>query len=216
MFAGHLGASLALASTERRVNVGVFIAAGLGLDLLLWAFVLLGWEVVTIPAAFASTHQPEFVFPYSHGLFASLVWSALVGGVALARDRMLPGRRWRAAALLAAAVFSHWLLDGLVHRPEMHLLGGSSPVVGLGLWQHMPTALTVEATVALGGLWLFGAGCSLSRGRRVGGTALSLLVLAFTILGMTIAPAPPSASAMAGSSLVTITVVCVIAYGIGR
>ena len=32
MFAGHLGVGLALGRAERRVNVGVFIAAGLLLD----------------------------------------------------------------------------------------------------------------------------------------------------------------------------------------
>jgi hypothetical protein len=44
MFAGHVGAGLAIALAERRVNVGVVIAAALLLDLLLWLFVLLGWE----------------------------------------------------------------------------------------------------------------------------------------------------------------------------
>ena len=65
------------------MNVGVFVVAALLLDLVLWLFVLLGWESVTIPANFANTHQPEFVFPYSHGLVASVVWSALAGTAAL-------------------------------------------------------------------------------------------------------------------------------------
>ena len=68
MFAGHVGAGLAIAGAERRLNVGVFIAAALLLDLVLWVFVLLGWESVAIPADFAHTHQAAFVFPYSHGL----------------------------------------------------------------------------------------------------------------------------------------------------
>ena len=77
MFAGHIGTALAIGRAERAVNVGVFIAAALLLDFLLWLFVLLGWESVAIPANFANAHQPEFVFPYSHGLLASLIWSAL-------------------------------------------------------------------------------------------------------------------------------------------
>ena len=43
MFAGHVGAALAIGRAERRVNVGVFIAAALFLDALLWLFVLVGW-----------------------------------------------------------------------------------------------------------------------------------------------------------------------------
>jgi hypothetical protein len=47
--------------------VGVLAAAALLLDVVLWLLVLIGWESVTIPADFAGTHQPVFVFPYSHG-----------------------------------------------------------------------------------------------------------------------------------------------------
>ena len=39
MFAGHVGAALVIGRAERRVNVGVFIAAALLLDLLLWLFI---------------------------------------------------------------------------------------------------------------------------------------------------------------------------------
>ena len=70
MFAGHIGAALAIGRAERGLNVGLFIAAALLLDFLLWTFVLMGWESVAIPADFAATHQAEFVFPYSHGLLA--------------------------------------------------------------------------------------------------------------------------------------------------
>ncbi|NML46394.1 hypothetical protein HHL11_21780 [Ramlibacter sp. G-1-2-2] len=63
MFAGHVGAALALGRMERRVNVAWFVLAALLLDVLLWLFVLLGWEAVTIPADFAQRHQPEFHFP---------------------------------------------------------------------------------------------------------------------------------------------------------
>lgn len=63
MFAGHVGAAMAIGRAERRVNVGVFIFAAFLLDFALWTFVLLGWECVTIPANFNATHQPQFVFP---------------------------------------------------------------------------------------------------------------------------------------------------------
>ncbi len=83
MFAGHIGFALIAARVEPRVNVGVLAAASLLLDLLLWLFVLSGWESVIIPTDFQQTHQPEFVFPYSHGLSASIAWSALSGALIL-------------------------------------------------------------------------------------------------------------------------------------
>lgn len=216
MFAGHVGAALAIGRAERRVNVGVFVFAALLLDVVLWLFVFLGWESLTIPPNFASTHQPEFVFPYSHGLLASIGWSALAGAVAFLWHPRLMKVKLRAAALVSAAVFSHWLLDALVHVPELPITGANSMKVGYGLWQSMPMALAAEAFIAVGGLYLFVSGTSLSRARKLWLTVLCLLVLAFTVVGMTVAPPPPSAIAMAASSLVAIIVVCALAGWLGR
>lgn len=216
MFAGHVGAALAIGRAERRVNVGVFIAAALLLDIVLWIFVLLGWESVTIPADFASSHQVAFDFPWSHGLAAGGAWSVLSALAAWAAYSRLGPARWRAAALVAAAVFSHWLLDALVHQPELPIAGAASYKVGLGLWQNLPIALIVEAAVVAAGLFLFVPGSRLSRRTSIGLAALCIVILAFTVLGMTIAPPPPSAQAMAASSLMTLIVVCALACWLGQ
>ena len=216
MFAGHVGAGLAIGSAERRVNVGVFIAAALLLDGVLWLLVLLGWEQVAIPADFIRTHQPDFVFPYSHGLVASLVWSAIAGAVAFVGCARLPAARARVAALVAAAVFSHWLLDALVHQPELPLAGATSTAVGLGLWRHMFVALAVEAAIVGTGLLLFIRGNRLPRGKLLALVTLTIIILVFTVVGMTIAPAPPSAQAMAGSSLATLAVISALVVWLGR
>lgn len=215
MFAGHIGAALAIARAERRVNVGIFVVAALLLDLLLWVFVLLGWESVSIPADFADTHQAEFVFPYSHGLLASLIWSALAGILGFAVYST--GRKnWRLAAFIAVAVLSHWVLDALVHQPELALIGSGSRLVGLGLWNNMPVALMLEAVIVTGGLCLFIPAAGLARPRSVTLVALTVLAMVFTAVGMTAAPAPPSATAMAGGSLATLALVCAVAWWCGR
>jgi hypothetical protein len=216
MFAGHVGAALAIGRAERRVNIGVIVFAALLLDVVLWLLVLLGWESITIPPNFASTHQAEFVFPYSHGLLASIAWSALAGAATFIWYRRLKERKLRAAVLVGTAVFSHWLLDGLVHAPELPLAGAVSTKVGLGLWQSMPVALVAEALILVVGLCLFVSGASLSRVKKFCLAALSLLTLAFTVAGMTVAPPPPSVIAMAASSLVTIVVVCALSCWFGR
>jgi hypothetical protein len=216
MFAGHIGAALALGGAERRINLGVFVLAALWLDLVLWLFVLLGWESVVIPASFTSKHQPEFVFPYSHGLLAAVGWSALAGAATLLAYPQLGAAKRRAALWVALAVFSHWLLDALVHAPELPLAGEDSAKLGLGLWHAMPLALAVEGLVAVLGLWLFLSAAGLSRGRKVGLALLTVVTLAFTIAGMTVAPPPPSVSAMAASSLGIILAVAALAGWLGR
>lgn len=216
MFAGHVGAALALGRAERRVSVGALVAAALLLDIVLWLSVLIGWESVIIPANFSSTHQPEFVFPYSHSLVASLVWSVLAAAGAWAAYARLGSARTRAATLIAAAVFSHWLLDALVHRPEMHLLGATSRAVGLALWDHMPVALLMEAAIVVVGIVLFLTGSRLPRAKSVTLAVLTLVILAFTVVGMTLAPPPPSTLAMAGSSLIALVAVCALFAWLGR
>ena len=215
MFAGHIGVALAAARVEPRVNVGMFAAASLLLDLLLWLFILFGWESVAIPADFPQTHQPEFVFPYSHGLFASVVWSTLAGAFVFLLSKSRVSEKSRSAFLVAGVVFSHWLLDALVHRPELPITGAASHQVGLGLWNNMPVALVVEAVLVFVGTLLFFPGCGLSRPKKLALAVLSLLVLAFTVVGMTVAPPPPSATAMAGSSLGTVVLVCVLIGWLG-
>lgn len=216
MFAGHVGVGLALGRTERRVNVIVFIAAALLLDMVLWLFVLMGWESAILPADFARTHQPQFMFPYSHGLLAALGWSAFAGMAAFAAYGHLGPARTRVAAGVAAAVFSHWLLDALVHRPEMPLAGAGSLKVGAGLWQNMPVAMAVEASIVVVGLCLFLPGCHLTRGKQTALAMLMLVVLGFTVVGMTLAPPPPSPQVMAASSLAVLALVCALVGWLAR
>lgn len=216
MFAGHVGVAMALGRVERRVNLGVFVACALLLDFLLWLFILLGWESVSIPSDFAGTHQPDYVFPYSHGLLAAVVWATVAGMLAVPMYSRLEKAKWRIALLVAAAVFSHWPLDALVHRPELPLVNGKSVEVGLGLWNNMPFALAVEAAIVALGMYLYLPRSGLARGKSIALALLSLLILAFTMIGMTIAPPPPSAMAMAGSSLITLMVVCAAFAWLGR
>ena len=216
MFAGHVGAALAIGRAERRVNAGALVFAALLLDFLLWLFILLGWESATIPADYARTHLVAFVFPYSHGLVAAIAWSAFAGACMFVLHPGSIDARRRLGLFVAAAVFSHWLLDALVHVPEMPLVGSGPAKLGLGLWQNMPLALGVEGLVLVAGFWLFVTGRQLSKARTVGLGVLATLLLAFTVVGMTVAPAPPSVDAMALSSLITVTVVSVLVGWLAR
>jgi hypothetical protein len=216
MFAGHVGAGLLLGRGARDVNVGAFVIAALLLDLLLWCFVLAGFESATLLADFRSTHQASFVFPWSHGLLAACAWSLLAAVTAAALLRPGATARFRVAALIAAAVFSHWLLDALVHVPELPLVGPESAKFGLGLWRHMPAALIIESILMAAGLWFYLLGSDWTRARARALGSLCVVLLIFTIAGMTVAPPPPSVTAMAASSLLTLVAVCGFVLWLGR
>ena len=91
--------------------------------------------------------------PWSHGLFMSVVWSLLVGIIIyiLRHDR-------RTAIIMSMVVMSHWFLDFIVHPPELPLLFGNSPKVGLGLSttpQGLRIEFIIEGVMMLSGLILY-------------------------------------------------------------
>jgi len=55
---------------------------------------------------------------------------------------------------LALAVFSHWLLDFVVHRPDRPLYDNAKKV-GLGLWNCPLTAFSLEAVLLIGAILLY-------------------------------------------------------------
>src|ERR1700737_3463091 len=61
----------------------------------------------------------------------------------------------KAAFILGACVLSHWILDLVVHRPDLPLYPGSSQKFGLGLWNSLPATLMVECIFFFGGLMLY-------------------------------------------------------------
>ena len=196
MFIGHLGVGLALKKAEPRFNLGWLFLAVMLPDVMLWLFVLAGVESVQIPADYATRRYLTFVFPYSHGLVAVIGWSVL----AYLAGKMIRGLQ--AGGVLALGVFSHFVLDWLVHPPELPLAGEHTLLVGLGLWQYLPLALFLEAGLLAGGTWLYyrttrGEGF---RGRYGMGLFLGLLA-GCAIGGQLFGPPPPSIGQLAGSSL---------------
>jgi membrane-bound metal-dependent hydrolase YbcI (DUF457 family) len=99
---------------------------------ILWApFVLLGIEGLRIVPGFTRSNALDLYYmPYTHSLVAALLWSG-VGSLAY----QLPARpsQPRASAIVGVAVFSHWVLDFIVHVPDLPLYDNSAKV-GLGLW----------------------------------------------------------------------------------
>src|SRR3954470_20635291 len=128
MFAGHYGAGLGAKAAERRVPLWVLFLAVQLLDIVWAVLVLLDVERVTVVPGLldASDYSFEF-YPWSHSLTAAVGWSVL----AYAAVRLVAPIAWRssrAALVVAAAVFSHWPLDLIVHRSDMPLLGNTGKV----------------------------------------------------------------------------------------
>ncbi len=133
---GHFAIGFAAKPTAPEVPIWVFLLASWFLDVLSYAFEALGLEKFAVS-------QTDFVqgvqilvpgsVPYSHGLVMSIIWSIIFGAVAYIffRDR-------RVSVILGLVVFSHWILDLIVHPPDLPIFLEGSPLLGLGLWTSGP------------------------------------------------------------------------------
>lgn len=131
MYAGHFAAGLALKAKKPEAPAwGILLGIGL-LDLLFGPFVILGIERVSLTPGIAPGFRLDFI-DWSHSLVMAVVWSFLFGALFLRWGRPV-------AAVMAAAVFSHFLLDLPMHPPDLALWPGSAAHLGLGLWRALPT-----------------------------------------------------------------------------
>mgnify|MGYP001819539892 FL=1 len=152
MFVGHYAASLALKKFESRASLGVLFLGVQFVDILFFPFVLLGIERINIIENYTeSTHFQLEYMPYTHSLVGSALWA--VGAYALFRWIIV--KNHTVALVVALAVFSHWLLDWLVHTPDLPFLTDASAKLGLGLWNNAIATYILEAALLLGALWIY-------------------------------------------------------------
>jgi hypothetical protein len=204
MFVGHYGVSFAAKRFAPVIPLwALFIAVQL-LDVFWAPFVLLGIEKVRIvPGITASNPLDLYYMPYTHSLLAALLWSA--AALLVCRWFITWGRVGKAALVLALAVFSHWILDLIVHRPDLPLYDNTAKV-GLGLWNVPAVAFALEAALLFGGMWLyFGTGV-VRRLRLVIFGLVMLAIQAYVFFG----PPPVSDKAAAVTALASYAVLAAV------
>jgi hypothetical protein len=198
MFVGHYGVSFAAQRMNRRIPLWALFIAVQFLDVLWAPLILLGIEKVRIvPGITASNPLDLYYMPYTHSLLAAVVWSALGYGL----YRLWRGPAGGAATLVGLAVFSHWILDLVVHRPDLPLYDNTAKV-GLRLWNQPALAFGLEAALLFGGMSLFLRG---RPGRKTGMMIFGIIMLAIQAL-VFFGPPPASDSAAAITAL--------LAYGL--
>ena len=212
MFLGHYGVALALKRAEPKLSLGTLFLAVQLCDVLWGAFLLLGWEHVRIVTDGSSLLPFEFYdYPISHSLVGTLVWSVVAAALYYSWPTRDTTRHWQAAALVGLAVFSHFVLDVLVHLPDLPLSGNDSPKLGLGLWKHPLTVMVMEL-VSLGlGLTVYVALRSHRHPVRPVRLTVLVLVLVGTYLASQYGPPPPSVTIVALSDIVLLLAVAALA-----
>ena len=197
MFIGHFGLGFGAKRAAPGVSLGTLFLACQFADLLWPTLVLFGVEQVEVQPGVTQMTPLNFVsYPYSHSLLALCGWGVVFGVVYLVVRRT----RASAAVTLALLVVSHWVLDFIVHRPDLPLTLHGSARVGLGLWSSIPATMAVEGLIFAGGIAVY-TRATVPRD-RIGSIGLWSLVvfLAVVYLANSFGPPPPSAAAVAWSA----------------
>ena len=153
MITGHFGLAAAVKSAEKPVPLWALMLATVWLDVLFTPLFLAGVETIhDVPGTDGGYGDGIIHADYTHSLIGALIIAAVTG--------WLCARVWnrRTGVVLGAVVFSHWLLDLLVHRADLPILPGNLghlPRLGLGLWQYHALTATIEALLLLGGAALY-------------------------------------------------------------
>ncbi len=193
MFVGHFGVGFGAKAAAPRASLGTLFLASQLVDLLWATFLLLGLESVRIRPGITRVTPLDFEsYPLSHSLLLVAGWAVLFG--------LVYGlfRRYPAGAFVTAGcVVSHWLLDLVVHRPDLPLTPAGTVKVGLGLWSSLPGTLAVEFLLLAGGAALYARSTrATDRFGRYGFWGL-VGFLAAAYASNLMSPAPPSVAAIA-------------------
>lgn len=211
MFLGHFGAGMVGKRAAPGVSLGTLFLAVQFVDLLWPTLLLLGIERVTIDPGNTAITPLDFVsYPVSHSLLMVALWGAAFGLV-----YWMVRKDLRGAVVLSVAVFSHWLLDLVVHAPDLPLIPGGGPKVGLGLWNSVPATLILEGLLFATGVAVYAKATRAQN--RVGAYGFwGLIVFLVVIYAMNLfGPPPPSVAAIAWAGQLQWLLV-IWAYWIGR
>ncbi len=151
MFVGHYAAALAAKAIEPKAPLWT-LAAGCQLVDIGWsAFIIAGVERASVDPSLPGSSLILEHMPWTHSLPMTFVWSA---GAALLALALLRLPLW-ASIIVGLTVASHWLLDLVVHRPDLELWFGGEKV-GFALWNYPVPEQAVEiGLLALaGGAWI--------------------------------------------------------------
>jgi hypothetical protein len=180
------------------VPVAVLVAGAYLADLLWPVFLLAGIERVRIVPGLMRLSSLDFVaYPWSHSLVMLVAWGALAGGLyaRIARDA-------RGGVVVSLAVVSHWVLDLIVHRPDLPIVPGGARF-GFGLWNVPAATIPLESLVFVTGVILY---LRATRARGLWGH-VSFWSLTLAFAGLYVAdlgaPPPPSPELLARFGLLS-------------
>lgn len=212
MFAGHLGAGLALKKIDKKTNLGWFFLSALFADILFWILTLAGIEKGIIPEDYNTKHFLTFVYPYSHSLISTIILSLITFFAArlFTKDN-------KTSFAISLGILSHFILDLIVHIPDLPLISNDSVKIGFGLWNNILIASIAEFLITISGLYIYlKATKPLTKAGKFGIPVLIIIIAIISLTGQMFSPKPENINQAALSSLTTIAMVIILSFWLDK
>ena len=146
MFIGHYGLGFMIKRKFKEIPLWILFLSVQLMDIVAFILVFFGVEKV----AYKNSDNPFFRnnldLPYSHSLIGALLLSAILYLILMIINR----KSW--ALIAALCVLSHWVIDFIVHTPDLSIFFGYIKT-GLGLWTYPYLSFGLEIILVLTG-WL--------------------------------------------------------------
>jgi len=191
MVIGHFGVGFGAKRFAPRISLGTLFIAVQWADLLWPVLLLFDVERVEVQKGNPKIPLNFTYYPITHSLLMGMFWGFCFGLL-----YWLTRKNVRNAIALGVCVVSHWVLDLIVHRPDLPLFPDDSDKVGFGLWNYPLLAILIEAAIFITGLVLY---LKTTRARRRSGNwGLWLLVVLLVLnqVAGAVSPMPSSGHAI--------------------
>jgi hypothetical protein len=152
MFVGHCGVWFAAKDAVRNVPHWGWPIAEQWLEVVWSVLALVGIEKLRIVPGFTEANSFGLNYlPYTQSLPGSIALSLIFGSIVAL---FATGVRKTTILLVAAASFSHWILDLVVHTPDLPLYDNPAKV-SCGLWRAVAFSFPLELVVLGVGAWVY-------------------------------------------------------------
>lgn len=150
MFIGHYAPAFVAATHPKAPGLGTLFVAAQLVDIAFFAFLPLGIEQMRVVPGISVMNPMDLNhMPWTHSLLGAACWATGFGLLVRAITK-----NSAAGALASLVVLSHWLLDLLVHVPDL-TIAGAPPKLGFGLWNHPLVEMPLELALLGGAMLLY-------------------------------------------------------------
>ncbi|RDU37863.1 permease [Neobacillus piezotolerans] len=151
MFAGHFGVAAVVKSKTPELPIWSLLVSTQLLDIAFIPFNLAGKESIE-PIGDGGYAQMMIYAFYTHSFIGAMLLSILAGFLAV--------EFWgkKSGVIIGTVAFSHWVLDLIVHRPDLPILPGNAgglPLLGLGLWDSVFISILIELLLITAGSFYY-------------------------------------------------------------